>query len=144
MYGHIASLLADKGRQVFTTRKGVTVQDAVRQMISVRVGALVVVDDRRPVGMFTERDVLRRIVDEDRDPAITRVVEVMTPDPVTIEGSLSVEEAMGLMTERRFRHLPVVEDGLLVGLVSIGDLMRWVTIHQAEHIDRMAEYITGR
>jgi CBS domain-containing protein len=144
MYGHIADLLADKGRQVYTTRKAVTVQDAVREMNRKRVGALVVTDDQRPIGIFTERDVLRRVVDEDRDPALTRVVEVMTPDPASIVSSLSVEEAMDIMTERRFRHLPVIEDGVLVGIVSIGDLMRWVTLHQAEHIDRMAEYITGR
>jgi CBS domain-containing protein len=143
MYGHIANLLADKGRQVYTTRKSATVQDAVHDMNRKRVGALIVIDDQRPVGIFTERDVLRRVVDEDRDPALTHVVEVMTPDPTTAPPDLSVEEAMGIMTARRFRHLPVVEEGALVGIVSIGDLMRWVTIHQAEHIDRMAEYITG-
>lgn len=143
MYGHIADLLADKGRQVFTTRKSVTVHEAVREMNRKRVGALVVIDEQRPVGIFTERDVLRRIVDEDRDPALTKVVEVMTPDPVTIATSMPVEDAMSMMTQRRFRHLPVVEGGVLVGIVSIGDLMRWVTLHQAEHIDQMAQYITG-
>ena len=143
MYGHIADLLADKGRQVYTTRKGVTVHEAVREMNRKRVGALVVTDDQRPVGIFTERDVLRRIVDEDRDPALTKVVEVMTPDPATVATSMPVEDAMAMMTQRRFRHLPVVEGGVLVGIVSIGDLMRWVTLHQAEHIDQMAQYITG-
>lgn len=144
MYGHIADLLADKGRQVYTTRKSVTVYEAVREMNRKRVGALVVMDEQRPVGIFTERDVMRRIVDEDRDPALTRVVEVMTPDPLTITAELSVDDAMALMTQRRFRHLPVMDQGTLIGIVSIGDLMRWVTLHQAEHIDRMAEYITGR
>lgn len=144
MYGHIADLLADKGRQVYTTRKSVTVYEAVREMNRKRVGALVVTDEQRPVGIFTERDVMRRIVDEDRDPALTRVVEVMTPDPLTITAELSVDDAMALMTQRRFRHLPVMDQGTLIGIVSIGDLMRWVTLHQAEHIDRMAEYITGR
>ena len=144
MYGHVADLLADKGRQVYTARKSVTVHEAVREMNRKRVGALVVIHDHRPVGIFTERDVMRRIVDEDRDPALTLIVEVMTPDPVTATSSMSVEDAMALMTARRFRHLPVMEEGALIGIVSIGDLMRWVTLHQAEHIDRMAEYITGR
>ncbi len=143
MYGHIADLLADKGRQVYTTRKSITVHEAVREMNRKRVGALVVIDEQRPVGIFTERDVLRRIVDEDRDPALTKVVEVMTPDPTTVAASMRVEDAMAMMTERRFRHLPVVEGGVLVGMVSIGDLMRWVTLHQAEQIDHMAQYITG-
>lgn len=143
MYGHVADLLADKGRQVYTTRKSVTVHEAVREMNRKRVGALIVIDEQRPVGIFTERDVLRRIVDEDRDPALTKVVEVMTPNPATVVSSMSVEDAMAMMTERRFRHLPVIEDGVLVGIVSIGDLMRWVTLHQAEHIDQMAQYITG-
>jgi len=144
MYGFVQDLLAEKGRQVYTVRKGASVIDAVRAMNEKGVGALVVVDGQVPVGIFTERDVLRRVVDVDRDPAITRVVEVMTPDPFTIAPSMSVDEAMKVMTERRFRHLPVVVDGTLVGMVSIGDALRWVTLHQQDHIAHMTEYITGR
>jgi CBS domain-containing protein len=108
------------------------------------VGALLVVDAGRPVGMFTERDVLRRVVDADRDPAQTRVSSVMSRDVMTISPGLHVEEAMTLMTTRRFRHLPVLEGGEVVGMVSIGDLMRWITLHQEDHIRQMTEYITGQ
>jgi len=144
MYGRISDLLGDKGRQVYTVRKGATVCEAVREMNRKGVGALVVMLDERPAGIFTERDVLRRVVDEDRDPQLTRVVEVMTPDPVTIEVNDRVEEAMAIMTARRFRHLPVLDGGALVGLVSIGDVMRWVMLHLEENVQQMTDYITGR
>ncbi len=144
MYGRLNDVLAEKGRQVYTIRKGATVCDAVREMNRKGVGALVVMDGDRPAGIFTERDVLRRVVDPDRDPAITRVVEVMTPDPIVVESNTRVEDAMAIMTERRFRHLPVAESGRLVAMVSIGDLMRWVTFYLEDHLQQMTEYITGR
>jgi CBS domain-containing protein len=144
MYGHISDLLLEKGSQVYTVKKGATVCAAVREMNQKGVGALLVVADGKPIGIFTERDVLRRVVDVDRDPAITLVVEVMTPDPMTIPSSMRTEEAMNLMTNNRFRHLPVVDDGEVVGMASIGDVMRWVTMHQQDHIEHMTDYITGR
>src|SRR6185437_455204 len=81
MYGSIQDLLAEKGRQVYTVRKSTPVIDAVQAMNQKGVGSLLVMDGDHAVGIFTERDVLQRVVDVDRDPAITRVVEVMTPDP---------------------------------------------------------------
>jgi len=144
MYGSIQDLLAEKGRQVYTVRKSTPVIDAVRAMNQKGVGSLLVMDGDHAVGIFTERDVLQRIVDVDRDPAITRVVEVMTPDPVSILPETRVSDAMDIMTSRRFRHLPVIERGQVVGMVSIGDVMRWVTMYQQDHIDHMTEYIVGR
>ena len=144
MYGHISDLLTEKGRQVYTVRKGATVCEAVREMNRKGVGALLVMADERPVGIFTERDVLRRVVDVDRDPELTKVVEVMTPDPVTIRSDTRVEDVMAQMTERRFRHMPVVDGTELVGLVSIGDVMRWVMLHMEDHLQHMTEYITGK
>lgn len=144
MFGFVSSVLAEKGRQVYTVSRSATVSDAVREMNEKGVGALLVVDAGRPVGMFTERDVLRRVVDADRDPAQTRVSSVMSRDVMTISPGLHVEEAMTLMTARRFRHLPVLDGGEVVGMVSIGDLMRWITLHQEDHIRQMTEYITGQ
>lgn len=144
MYGQIRDLLAEKGRQVYTIRKSATICDAVREMNTKGVGALLVMLEARPVGILTERDILRRVVDVDRDPAFTRVVEVMSPDPLTIDVTVPVEEAMEIMTNRRFRHLPVVERGEIVGIISIGDIMRWVMMHQQDHIEHMTDYITGR
>jgi CBS domain-containing protein len=145
MFGVVADLLADKGRQVFTISIAATVREAVRDMNEKGVGALLVVHDARPAGIFTERDVLRRVVDPAVDPGATRIGEVMTPDPITARLDMRLEDAMAIMTDRRFRHLPVVDSaGLVVGLVSIGDLMRWVTMNQQSHIEHMTDYITGR
>lgn len=144
MFGFVSSVLAEKGRQVYTVSKGATVAEAVREMNEKGVGALLVLDAGRLTGMFTERDVLRRVVDADRDPAVTRVSSVMSRSVATIAPEARVEEAMELMTARRFRHLPVVSDGELIGMVSIGDLMRWITLNQEDHIRQMTEYITGQ
>lgn len=144
MYGFVSSVIGEKGRQVYTIGRGATVTEAVREMNEKGIGALVVMDGDRPVGMFTERDVLVRIVDADRDPALTRVGEVMSRGLVTITPDWHVEDAMALMTDRRHRHLPVLDEGLLVGMLSIGDVLRWVTIHQENDIRAMTEYITGQ
>jgi CBS domain-containing protein len=143
MFGLVSSVLAEKGRHVYTVEKTATVAEAVREMNEKGVGALLVMEGRRPTGIFTERDVLRRVVDADKDPALLRVAEVMTRHLVMIAPNFRVEEAMELMTARRFRHLPVVEEGEVVGMLSSGDLMRWVTMDQEEHIRQMSAYING-
>ncbi len=144
MYGFVSSVLAEKGRQVYTIPRTATVSEAVREMNEKGVGSLLVMGERRPAGIFTERDILRRVVDVDRDPALTRVGEVMTRDIAIIDPAWHVEDAMRLMTERRLRHLPVVDGDEVVGMISIGDLLRWVTINQEDHIRAMTEYINGR
>ncbi len=143
MFGLVSSVLAEKGRHVYTVEKTATVAEAVREMNEKGVGALLVMEGRRPAGIFTERDVLRRVVDADKDPALLRVAEVMTRHLIMIAPNFRVEEAMELMTARRFRHLPVVEEGEVVGMLSSGDLMRWVTMDQEEHIRQMSAYING-
>lgn len=143
MFGLVSSVLAEKGRHVYTVEKTATVAEAVREMNEKGVGALLVMEGRRPTGIFTERDVLRRVVDADKDPALLRVAEVMTRHLIMIAPNFRVEEAMELMTARRFRHLPVVEEGEVVGMLSSGDLMRWVTMDQEEHIRQMSAYING-
>lgn len=144
MYGHVSAVLVDKGRQVYTTDPRATVREAVRQMNDKGVGALLVVEGERTVGIFTERDVLRRIVDEGRNPETVRVAEVMSRDVVTVGPATTVEEVMAMMTARRIRHLPVLDDGALIGMISIGDITRWMSENQEEHIRRMTDYITGR
>ncbi len=111
-------------RNPVTARLGESVLDAVKRMDELGIGALPVVDDKgNLVGIFTERDLLRRVVAKGRDPAKTRIEEVMTPNPVTVRPSDSVEEAKRLMARIKARHLPVVdENGRLVGIVSIKDI----------------------
>jgi CBS domain-containing protein len=145
MYGFVSDILADKGTGVFIVSPGVSVREAVRVMNAHGVGALVVLERGRLVGVFSERDVLKRVVDRGLDPETTLVREVMTAEVVTVAPTMPVTDAMSLMTSRRIRHLPVIDDeGEIRGLVSIGDLMRRVTLSQAQEIDQMVDYITGR
>lgn len=143
MYGFISDVIAEKGGQVLTVPVHSTVRDAVRQMNDAGVGSLVVLQGERLAGIFSERDVLRRIVDQGRDPDRTRVAEVMTAPVVTIRPSLPTDQAMQMMTRQRVRHLPVVLEDRLVGMISIGDLLRWVSKSQEADIATMADYIKG-
>jgi len=140
----LRAVLDAKGHSVHAVEPRATVLDAVRMMNAERIGALLVMDDEELVGIFTERDVLSRIVDQGRDPAETRVAEVMTRRPVVVKAGATVEEAMAIVTEKRCRHLPVVDEDHLVGLVSSGDLTHWVTRNQEYHIQDLVNFITSK
>lgn len=137
MYGHLRDVLAEKGSQVYTISRRETVQAAVREMNDKGIGALLVLDHDHPVGIFTERDVLRRVVDQGRDPGMTKVSAVMTTDLAIISPDTSVAAAMEMMTTGRVRHLPVVDEHGIAGMVSIGDLLRWLMIHQEAIINQL-------
>jgi CBS domain-containing protein len=139
----VRTILDDKGRQVYRIAPGATVAEAVRAMNEAKVGALVVVEGERPVGIFTERDVLVRVVADGNDPGAMRVGDVMTRQLVVILPTTTVREAMLIVTEKRCRHLPVVEEGRLAGMISIGDLTRWMVRGQQHQIDQLMSYITG-
>jgi CBS domain-containing protein len=138
------SVLRHKGPTVHQVQPETTVVDAVRQMNRERIGSLLVTDDQRVIGIFSERDVLCRVVDQGRDPAITPVSEVMTRQVVAVSPSTTVDEAMAVVTEKRCRHLPVMEGQQLKGMVSIGDLTQWMTRNQEVHIQDLVNYITGK
>ena len=144
MKDSLKTLLKNKGRTVHAVPPETTVLDAVRKMNQERIGALLVMNGDDLVGIFTERDVLTRIVDQGRDPGATRVAEVMTSKPVVVSAAATVNEAMAVVTEKRCRHLPVVDEGRLVGLVSAGDLTHWVTRGHEYHIQDLVNYITGK
>jgi CBS domain-containing protein len=140
-----ATILAAKGNQVWTVDRDATVFQAAQVMNDHRVGALVVKDGDGIAGMFTERDVLRRVVGERRDPATTRVADVMSTEIACCTPATTLEEARGAMKNRRIRHLPVVDDnGRLVGLISIGDLNAHQAADQEQTIHIMHEYLYGR
>ena len=140
----LVAVLARKGSEVHCVVPEATVLVAVRKMNEERIGALLVCDRGDVVGIFTERDILCRVVDSTRDPATTTVAEVMTNELVAVPPDTLVEEAMAVITAKRCRHLPVIEDGNLVGLVSIGDLTSWVSRHQEVHIQDLVNFITGK
>ncbi len=139
----IAAVLREKGSKVYTVAPGATVLEAARAMDAHNVGSLLVVDGDKPVGIFSERDLMRRVVVAGKDPAEVKVREVMSRDVWVVEPDTRVKEAMAIMTERRCRHLPVVEKGKVVGLISIGDLVRWISKDQEFQIRMLENYITG-
>jgi CBS domain-containing protein len=140
----VRDILHRKGTQVWTIDKEATVLQAAHEMHERKVGAVVVTEGGRIVGMFSERDVLRRVVGEQRDPARTPVAEVMTGEVVCCTPETPLEEAGGTMKHRRIRHLPVLDDGRLVGLVSIGDLNAYHQTSQEQTIFLLHEYLYGR
>jgi CBS domain-containing protein len=143
--GTVREILSRKGGQVWSVGREATVLDAALLMNEHRVGALVVLEDGRVAGMFTERDVLRRIVASQRDPSRTRVAEVMTEEVFCGTLETSIEEARGAMKNRRIRHLPLVDgDRRLLGLISIGDLNAHEATSQEQTIHLLQEYLYGR
>ena len=118
-----------------------TVAAAVGLMNARNIGAVLVYDGTALAGIFTERDVLVRVVGARRDATTVRVGEVMSGSLVTIEPHTTVEQAMALMTARRHRHLPVVDGGEVVGMISVGDLTRWVIRDQERAINDLNDYI---
>ena len=144
MYGFIRDVLAEKGFQVHTVPVGASVREAVRRMCEAGIGSLLVTRLNAPVGIFTERDALTRVFDAGVDIDHTAVGDAMTAAMLTVTSAMPVDEAMELMTNSRCRHLPVIDGSALSGIVSIGDLMRWVLIQQQEDLQHMTDYITGR
>ena len=142
----IAKILADKGGNVIRIGGEATVFDAVKAMVEANVGAILVTaaDPNQVEGIFTERDYLRRIAVEGRTSRETLVRDVMTSPVLVVGPETSVEEAMALMTDRRIRHVPVVDSERLVGMISIGDLVRVQSQEQSFRLRYLTEYISAR
>jgi CBS domain-containing protein len=142
----VAKILAEKGGDVITIAGDATVFDAIKKMVEANVGAILVTgsDADKIEGIFTERDYLRRIAVEGRTSRDTLVREVMTSPVIAVGPETTVEEAMALMTDRRIRHAPVVDDDHLLGMVSIGDLVRLLSQEQSFKIRYLTEYISAR
>ena len=140
----LKEILETKGHRVVTVSAKSSITDAIRAMHAQNVGAVMVPDaEGCPVGIFTERDVVRLHAGGERDFDTRPVESRMTCSLVVGRLSMPVDEALGLMTERRFRHLPVVEDGKLLGLVSIGDLVKVKLGEAAEEAQAMRAYIAS-
>lgn len=137
----IREILDRKGGTVASVAPADTVLEAARHMNERRIGAVMVMEQDRIAGIFTERDILVRVVGKERAPAETRVRDVMTTDPVTIGPDLTLEACEKLITERRVRHLPVVEGGRLLGMVSAGDLLRHELEARNETIKDLHNYM---
>jgi CBS domain-containing protein len=139
----VGSILRTKGNQVWQIAPSATVYDAVSQMAQRSVGALPVVSDGELVGIVTERDYARKVILQGRSSPQTLVREIMTPSPVTITPEFTVQQCLRIMSLRRFRHLPVVEEGNLCGIISIGDLVHAIIANQAFTIEQLETYIAA-
>ena len=139
----VNSVLRRKDRKVFTIAPGASVYEAIALMAENSVGALLVVGEGMLVGILSERDYARKVVLQSRSSKDTRVADIMSCPVVTVSPAHTVEECMRLMTDKRIRHLPVVEGTAIVGIVSIGDLVRSVITVQGEIIQHLQQYING-
>ena len=140
----VSDLLARKGGEVHTIGRGAMVFDAVKKMVDANVGSLIVVDGERTVGIFTERDYLRRIVLEGRTSRNTPVDDVMSSRVICVDPERTVEECMSMMTQQRIRHLPVMSGGRLAGIVSIGDVVKFLSRERETQIKYLTDYIVGK
>jgi CBS domain-containing protein len=143
MNAPITAILDRKGRSVFSVAPSATVAEAVAEMNRNKIGSVLVLEAGRLLGIFTERDVLRRVVGAGLDPIKTRVTEVMTAGVQTITPAATIEETLVLFTEKRFRHLPVVDGGKLAGTISIGDITRWMADENRAEAEHLKNYITS-
>ena len=139
----VSEILERKGSKVWTIGPADSVLQALEVMAERRIGALVVVEEETPVGIFSERDYARKVVLRGRSSRDSQVREVMTSDPCCIPPERTAEECMALMTEKRIRHLPVVVDRRLVGIISIGDVVKTVLADREFAIRQLESYISG-
>jgi len=137
-------LLDSKGHDVFSIGEDATVLDAIKHMAERRVGALLVMRGDNLVGIISERDYARKVILAGRSSAETPVTTIMSSPVLTVAPDTDVEYCMRLCTDSRIRHLPVVHDSRVVGVISIGDLVKAVIEEQAEQIDHLKQYIAGR
>jgi CBS domain-containing protein len=139
----VAQLLEAKGTEVFSVAPGDSVLRAIEVMATRHVGALVVMNQGSLIGIVSERDYARKVVLKSRSSHDTPVSDIMTSPAVSVTPDDTVHHCMELMTERRFRHLPVLKAGRVLGMLSIGDLVKAVIQEQSEHIEQLERYIAG-
>jgi CBS domain-containing protein len=142
--GTIGTLLHHKGRQVWTLSANATVFEAIELLAAKNIGALAVLEEGRIIGMFSERDYTRKVALAGRSSRGTLVREVVSTPVISVTSEQTIEDAMRLMTEKRIRHLPVIDGGELTGMVSIGDMVNWIICAQSAAIDQMQSYLAGR
>lgn len=139
----VHQILDEKGHAIWSVTPDATVYDAIRQMAERGVGALLVMRDDRLEGVISERDYARKVILEGKRSRETPVRDIMTREVITIGPDLTANQGLALMTDKHIRHLPVVEDDKIVGVVSIGDLVKAVIDDQQHQIEQLERYVTG-
>jgi CBS domain-containing protein len=141
--GTVSRILERKDFSVWSIPPEAMVYDAIKLMAQKNVGALMVLENSRLLGIISERDYTRKVILQGKSSKETAVREIMTQELITAEPNDNIGECMRIMTERRVRHLPVLEGSKLIGVVSIGDLLKWLISEQDAAIDHLEKYITG-
>jgi len=139
----IRQILSEKGGEIWSVSPADTVYDTIRQMAAKGVGALIVMDGDQLHGVVSERDYARKVILEGRSSRDTKVGDICSSPAITISPRATAEEGLALMTRKRIRHLPVVEDGKLLGIVSIGDLVNVIIGDQQQLIEQLERYVSG-
>lgn len=141
--GTIDGILARKGSEIYSVLPDATVFEAIEMMATRNVGALLVIRDTQLVGVISERDYTRKVFLRGKRSRETQVQEIMSTDLTTVEPNKPVEDCLRMMTDKHIRHLPVVDNGKLVGVLSIGDLVKHVISTQSATIEQLENYISG-
>jgi CBS domain-containing protein len=139
----VSEILNAKGRQTWSVSPNTTVLEAIQMMAEKNVGALLVLDDGKLIGIISERDYTRKVILRGKASKDTAVKEILSNDVIHVSPSDSVEECMRLMTSHRIRHLPVLEGDQVTGVISIGDLVNWIISAQTSTIHQLQTYISG-
>jgi len=140
----VSFILRKKGTDVWSVTSDTTVYDAMKMMADKDVGALLIMDGSEFVGVVSERDYAHKVILQGRSSKETPVREISTETVITITPECSVDEAMRLITTNRIRHLPVVCEGKVQGMISIGDLVQWISFAQDQTIEQLEHYIEGK
>jgi CBS domain-containing protein len=140
--GKVRNILENKGRAVFSVEPTVMVLEAIELMCEKNIGGLLIVEKGKLAGIFTERDYARKLILKGKSSKDTPIGELMTPNPFTVTPDSSIDDCMKLMTDKFIRHLPVMENGELIGMISIGDVVRHVINEQKDIIEHLEHYIT--
>ena len=144
MSGTVGSVLKRKGSEVWFVTPDQNVYEAIERMADKAVGALLVILDGKLVGIISERDYARKVILKGRSSRTALVKEIMTSPVIFVTPDQAVDECMGIMTRNRIRHLPIMENERVLGVVSIGDLVKWVVSEQEETIEHLQNYISSK
>jgi len=140
--GKVRNILQSKNEPIFTVGPEITVYEAIEMMCEKNIAAILIVENGKLAGIFTERDYARKVVLKGKSSKLTLVGELMSPNPYSVTSENTIEDCMSLMNAKKIRHLPVVDQDRLVGVISIGDLIRFIIEEQRGIIEHLENYIT--